>query len=192
MYHRPMDAPSTDVTAFILAGGKSTRMGTDKAFVMLDGRTLLVARAWIWPRSVTSEVRIVGDPAKFAAFAPTVEDIFPRLRPARRNSRGPACLADGTELDPRRGRPVRLASAAAVPDRAGAQYDRSHGDSAAGRPSVGSHCARFTARAFAERAEKALQKGDTKLMLSSQAATRRRSPKKSWKAQVFLRQCFAI
>ena len=28
----------SDLSAFILAGGKSTRMGTDKAFVLLDGR----------------------------------------------------------------------------------------------------------------------------------------------------------
>ena len=63
------------VTAFILAGGKSTRMGADKAFVMLDGRTLL-DRALELARSVTSDVRIVGDPEKFAAFAPVVEDVY--------------------------------------------------------------------------------------------------------------------
>lgn len=71
---------ASDVTAFILAGGKSTRMGTDKAFVMLEGRSLL-ERALEVARAVTSEVRIVGDPAKFAAFAPTVEDIFPNCGP---------------------------------------------------------------------------------------------------------------
>jgi len=70
----------TDLTAFILAGGKSSRMGTDKAFLQLNGRTLL-ARALDLARSVTSEVRIVGDRAKFAAFAPTVEDIFPNCGP---------------------------------------------------------------------------------------------------------------
>jgi len=70
-----MDGASPDVTAFILAGGKSTRMGADKAFVALDGRTLL-ARVLELARSVTPEVRIVGDPAKFAAFAPVVEDVF--------------------------------------------------------------------------------------------------------------------
>lgn len=64
-----------DVTAFILAGGKSTRMGEDKAFVMLDGRTLL-ACALELARSVTTDVRIVGDTTKFAAFAPVVEDVF--------------------------------------------------------------------------------------------------------------------
>ena len=41
----------------------------------LDGSTLL-ARALELARSVTADVRIVGDPAKFAAFAPVVEDVF--------------------------------------------------------------------------------------------------------------------
>jgi molybdopterin-guanine dinucleotide biosynthesis protein A len=80
MYHRPMPASIPDVSAFILAGGKSTRMGTDKAFVTLDGRTLL-ARALDIARSVTHNVSIVGDPAKFAAHAPVVEDIFPNCGP---------------------------------------------------------------------------------------------------------------
>lgn len=75
VYDRHMGAGSLDLSAFILAGGKSTRMGTNKAFVMLDGRTLL-ARMLELVRSVTSEVRIVGDSAKFAAFAPVVEDVF--------------------------------------------------------------------------------------------------------------------
>jgi len=74
-----MDATS-GLTAFILAGGKSTRMGADKAFVTFDGRTLL-ARAVELARSVTPDVRIVGDPAKFASFAPVVEDIFPNCGP---------------------------------------------------------------------------------------------------------------
>jgi molybdopterin-guanine dinucleotide biosynthesis protein A len=69
------DTPATDVAAFVLAGGKSTRMGSDKAFVMLDGRTLL-ARALDLARSVTDNVRIVGSAEKFAAFAPVVEDMF--------------------------------------------------------------------------------------------------------------------
>ena len=73
MYHRRM--ANVAVTAFILAGGKSTRMGTDKAFVTLDGRTLL-ARALDLARSVATDVHIVGDPAKFAAFAPVIEDVF--------------------------------------------------------------------------------------------------------------------
>jgi len=64
-----------DVTAFILAGGKSTRMGTDKAFVEYEGQTML-ARALDLARSVASDVWIVGSEEKFAVFAPVVEDIF--------------------------------------------------------------------------------------------------------------------
>ena len=70
-----MDGIVSDVTAFILAGGKSTRMGADKAFVTLNGHTLL-ARALELAGSITPDVRIVGDPAKFATFAPVVEDVF--------------------------------------------------------------------------------------------------------------------
>jgi molybdenum cofactor guanylyltransferase len=70
-----MDGPSPDLGAFILAGGKSTRMGTDKAFVVLDGRTLL-ARVLELARTVTADVRMVGCAEKFAAFAPVVEDVF--------------------------------------------------------------------------------------------------------------------
>jgi molybdenum cofactor guanylyltransferase len=69
-----MDAPS-DVTAFVLAGGKSMRMGTDKAFVEYEGRTLL-ARTLDLARSVTAEVCIVGSKEKFLPFAPVVEDVF--------------------------------------------------------------------------------------------------------------------
>jgi len=60
---------------FHLAGGKSTRMGVDKAFVELDGRTLL-ARALELARGLASDVRIVGDVAKFGKLGPVVEDIF--------------------------------------------------------------------------------------------------------------------
>jgi molybdopterin-guanine dinucleotide biosynthesis protein A len=66
---------SPDVTVFILAGGRSTRMGTDKAFVDYEGRTLL-ARALDLARSVTPDVRIAGSHEKFAPFAPVVEDVF--------------------------------------------------------------------------------------------------------------------
>jgi molybdopterin-guanine dinucleotide biosynthesis protein A len=75
-----MDGTSPDVALFILAGGKSTRMRTDKAFVVLDGRTLL-ARALELTRSVTADVRIVGDAAKFKVFAPVVEDVFRECGP---------------------------------------------------------------------------------------------------------------
>jgi molybdopterin-guanine dinucleotide biosynthesis protein A len=75
-----MGGVSPDLSAFILAGGKSTRMGADKAFVRLGGRTLL-DRVQGLARSLTSDVRIIGDPAKFAAFAPVVQDLFRECGP---------------------------------------------------------------------------------------------------------------
>jgi molybdopterin-guanine dinucleotide biosynthesis protein A len=64
-----------DVTAFILAGGKSIRMGKDKAFLEFKGRILL-ARALELAAGVAKDVRIVGDPSKFAAFGRVIEDIY--------------------------------------------------------------------------------------------------------------------
>lgn len=64
-----------DVAAWVLAGGKSSRMGSDKAFLQLDGRTLL-ARALDAVCTVTSDFHIVGSRAKFELFGPVVEDVF--------------------------------------------------------------------------------------------------------------------
>src|SRR2546423_14435993 len=64
-----------DVTAFVLAGGKSTRMGRDKAFLEFKGRILL-ARALELAAGVADDVRIVGGPRKFAAFGRVIEDIY--------------------------------------------------------------------------------------------------------------------
>lgn len=69
-----------DLTAFILAGGKSTRMGADKALLQLEGRTLL-ARALEVARTGAVEVRIVGDPAKFASFGRVIADVYPERGP---------------------------------------------------------------------------------------------------------------
>jgi molybdenum cofactor guanylyltransferase len=80
MYHCPMDGSSPTVAAFILSGGRSTRMGADKAFVMLDGRTLL-ERALELAHSTAPDVRIVGNAAKFSPFALVVEDLFPNCGP---------------------------------------------------------------------------------------------------------------
>jgi molybdenum cofactor guanylyltransferase len=75
-YHRDMAGEQeNDVSIFILAGGKSTRMGQDKAFVKFQGRAFL-SRALDLARSITSNVSIVGSREKFAAYAPVVEDTF--------------------------------------------------------------------------------------------------------------------
>lgn len=66
---------AASTSAFILAGGKSTRMGADKAVIEFKGRALL-DRALDLARSVTANVSIVGDPAKYSSFAPVIEDRF--------------------------------------------------------------------------------------------------------------------
>jgi molybdenum cofactor guanylyltransferase len=70
------DRDMAGLNAFVLAGGKSTRMGTDKAFVEFGGSTLL-ARALKLAGSVCSRVSIVGPAEKFATFGEIVEDQFP-------------------------------------------------------------------------------------------------------------------
>jgi molybdopterin-guanine dinucleotide biosynthesis protein A len=75
-YHRRVkDATRADVTAFVLAGGKSSRMGSDKAFLRIGDETLL-ANAMKVAGVVAKEVRIVGDTAKFAAFGQVLEDVY--------------------------------------------------------------------------------------------------------------------
>ncbi len=77
---RMIAAVDSEISAFVLAGGKSTRMGTDKAFVMLNGRTLLSTALEV-ARALTPHVQIVGDPANYQAFAPVIEDSFPGCGP---------------------------------------------------------------------------------------------------------------
>ena len=68
------------VAAFILAGGKSTRMGRDKAFVLWEGQTLL-ARALSLAKQVAVDVRIVGSRGTFEGYGAVVEDVYPERGP---------------------------------------------------------------------------------------------------------------
>jgi len=68
------------ITAFVLAGGRSSRMGHDKAFLQLNGRTLL-EHALDTARSVAATVRIVGQRAKFGSYGDVVEDQFTQRGP---------------------------------------------------------------------------------------------------------------
>ena len=92
MYDRRM----SNRAAFVLAGGQSARMGVDKAFVQLEGSTLL-AHALALAKSVASDVRIVGSPEKFAAFGEVVEDEFPQHGPLA--GIHAALRASGSELN---------------------------------------------------------------------------------------------
>jgi len=74
---------------FLLAGGKSSRMGADKAFLDFGGQTLL-DRALTVMGAVCGKVTIVGDPGKFAEYGSSrdaakygsvVADIFPGCGP---------------------------------------------------------------------------------------------------------------
>jgi molybdenum cofactor guanylyltransferase len=67
--------PDLRISAFVLAGGRSSRMGTDKALLVFEGKTLL-ERTMECARSFTVDVGIVGSAARFGSYGRVVEDIF--------------------------------------------------------------------------------------------------------------------
>ncbi len=69
-----------DAGAFVLAGGQSTRMGRDKALVLLAGRPL-IAHALDTLRDAGLEPSIAGARSSLARFAPVVEDAKPECGP---------------------------------------------------------------------------------------------------------------
>lgn len=69
-----------DVTAFVLAGGKSIRMGRAKATVELGGETLL-QRALELASSAAAETFLVGPRAELEAHGRVVEDVYPGQGP---------------------------------------------------------------------------------------------------------------
>lgn len=170
VYHPFMDG-SRDVTVFVLAGGKSMRMGTDKAFVDFEGRTLL-ARALDLARSVTADVRIVGAREKFARFAPVVEDIF--------RERGPlggihaALRTSETELNFMLAVDMPFVSSAFLQYVIGVAHTENAASVIVPRPN--GHwqplCAVYRRR-FAAAAEKALLAGDNKIDLLFRATETR-------------------
>lgn len=67
--------PEPDVSGFVLAGGKSSRMGQDKALIDFAGESLL-SHAAEAVRAVCHKSYVVGDPDKYSLYGPIVEDIY--------------------------------------------------------------------------------------------------------------------
>jgi molybdopterin-guanine dinucleotide biosynthesis protein A len=69
-----------EVSAFVLVGGQSSRMGTEKALIEFDGRPLLT-RALSLAKTVARDARVLGSREKFANYGEVVEDEFPNHGP---------------------------------------------------------------------------------------------------------------
>jgi molybdenum cofactor guanylyltransferase len=69
----------TSVAAFVLTGGKSSRMGQEKSALLLDGHTLL-ERAIEIARAASENVRLLGSPATSTNLV-AIPDRFPGCGP---------------------------------------------------------------------------------------------------------------
>jgi molybdenum cofactor guanylyltransferase len=70
--------PITDITGVILVGGKSRRMGRDKAFLPWDGAPLFEKVLGIFRQSFTAVLLAGGDAGRFAGYGlPIVSDLYP-------------------------------------------------------------------------------------------------------------------
>ena len=74
------DVGVQNVTAFVLTGGRSSRMGADKALLLFREQTLL-ARALQVAWAVAGKVVIVGPGERYAAYGDVVEDVYPGCGP---------------------------------------------------------------------------------------------------------------
>jgi len=64
------------ISAFILAGGESRRMGTDKAQLILNGESF-VERIAAALRQISSDITVVGSRATNPTSLPRVQDVYP-------------------------------------------------------------------------------------------------------------------
>jgi molybdopterin-guanine dinucleotide biosynthesis protein A len=126
-----MVVPLSAIGALVLAGGRSSRLGRDKALVRVDGQPLV---AWLSARlaQVLSPVVVVVDrPARYALAVPQVTDAYSGLGPLGGLATGlealdaPAAFACACDMPLLRPALVELLCAeldgydVAVPERAG-------------------------------------------------------------------------
>ena len=69
-----------EIGGYVLAGGRSSRMGQDKALLELAGKPL-VLHAVVKLRRVCMEVNILGNNPALDAYAPLVTDLHPECGP---------------------------------------------------------------------------------------------------------------
>jgi molybdenum cofactor guanylyltransferase len=75
----PMTTP-LHISGYVLAGGRSSRMGTDKSLLPLAGKSL-IQHAVAKLLRVCADVHILGSNPALAAYAPLVPDIHPNCGP---------------------------------------------------------------------------------------------------------------
>jgi molybdopterin-guanine dinucleotide biosynthesis protein A len=75
-----MPLPTPPISGYVLAGGRSSRMGTDKSLLRLAGKPL-IQHAVTKLQRVCHEVHILGANPALAAHAPLVPDIHPGCGP---------------------------------------------------------------------------------------------------------------
>jgi molybdenum cofactor guanylyltransferase len=68
------------ISGYVLAGGRSSRMGTDKALLQLAGKPL-IQHAVTKLRRICANVHILGSNPALASYAPLVPDIHPGCGP---------------------------------------------------------------------------------------------------------------
>ncbi len=68
------------ISGYVLAGGRSSRMGRDKALLELAGKPL-VEHALIKLRRICAEVAVLSGSAALERFAPVVRDLHPGCGP---------------------------------------------------------------------------------------------------------------
>jgi molybdopterin-guanine dinucleotide biosynthesis protein A len=65
------------ISAFILAGGESRRMGSDKSQLLLDGESFVERIAKVLAK-ITDNITVVGKPPPHSTRLPYVPDVYPK------------------------------------------------------------------------------------------------------------------